>query len=209
MMTLSVQDIVKKYQQRSVLPGISFRVEQGGSVAVTGPNGSGKSTLVKIIAGALSPSSGGIMLEDNGIMVPREKYFRLIGFVAPYLQLYDEFSALENLFFASTFRGLKPREQEALDLLRMVNLYARRHDDVRTFSSGMKQRLKYAFALVHKPRLLILDEPTSNLDEEGVETVHTIIRDHREGGILIIATNEKDDLRFADEVVSLRKGGSI
>ncbi len=205
MIRLSAQHISKTFQHREVFSDISFSIEMGQSLALTGRNGSGKTTLAKIIAGVLSPTSGKILVTRDGNIVSREKLFSCTGFVAPYLQLYDEFTAYENIILSFSLRGLKPNTQAAIDLLKKVGLHERRDDLVRIYSSGMKQRLKFAAALVHQPQLLILDEPTSNLDEEGIEMVHSIMKEQIVRGILIVATNDKKDLRFIDQVISLQK----
>ena len=175
------------------------------SIAVTGPNGSGKSTLVKIIAGVLSPSSGSVQLELGTTSIPRQQFFERLGLVSPYLQLYDEFTAWENLDFVRKIRGLNAGDDVLNEQLTMVKLFERRHDIVRTFSSGMKQRLKYAFALLHRPAVLLLDEPTTNLDEEGVATVNAIIEQQRSRGIVIVATNDPAEARQCDEILDLRE----
>jgi heme exporter protein A len=127
----------------------------------------------------------------------------VIGLVSPYLQMFEEFSARENLELAMKIRGLDFDAQAADALLDRVALYPRRNDPVRTFSSGMKQRVKYAFALLHSPPVLILDEPMANLDADGVEIVRRIMNEQRERGILIIATNDLADVEHIDRKVDL------
>src|SRR5262249_4432218 len=145
-----------------------LRVSGAQSLAVTGPNGSGKSTLMKIIAGVLSPTSGSVRLSVNGSTLPADRHYAHLGFVSPYLQLYEEFSAWENLHILARIREAATNDASVMELLRLVQLVDRRHDPVRTYSSGMKQRLKYASALLHAPSMLLLDEPTANLDEQGI-----------------------------------------
>jgi heme exporter protein A len=123
--------------------------------------------------------------------------------VSPYLQMYDEFSAAENLKFAMAIRGMRLDRDYADDLLKRVALYQRRDDPVRTYSSGMKQRVKYAFAMIHRPPVLILDEPMSNLDADGITIVRAIMAEHRNAGILIVATNDLTDIEGYDEHVDL------
>ena len=133
-----------------------------------------------------------------------EEFKHHIGFVSPYLNLYDEFTALENLQFLSSIRGtLQLNENRIKELLTRVGLWTRRDDFVGTFSSGMKQRLKYAFALLHEPAVLILDEPTSNLDAEGIEVVEHIIQEQKKSNILIIATNNNEEASSCDQQIQL------
>ena len=195
------RDIRKEFDRRSVFRGVSFAVERGETLLVTGRNGSGKSTLVKIICGVLSPTAGGVTLEVNGATSPDARLHA--GLVAPYLQMFEEFSPLENLQIASGLRGMPFDRSRAAGLLERVGLAARLHDPVRTFSSGMKQRVKYAFALLHEPRLLVLDEPTANLDDEGIAVARGIMAEQRRRGALVVATNDPGDVETFERSVDL------
>lgn len=188
---LVATDLRKTFNRRVIFDGVSITLDPGQTLLITGRNGSGKSTLVKILAGVLSPSKGSV----SGAGSP--------GLVSPYLQLYDEFSAAENLQLAMSLRGLPYDRERGEDLLRRVGLAARKDDPVRTYSSGMKQRAKYAFALMHRPVVLLLDEPMSNLDADGIAIVRSIMTDHREGGILVVATNDLTDIDRYDERIDL------
>lgn len=163
------KDIRKSFGRLLVFDSVNFELGIGSSLAIAGRNGSGKSTLVKIIAGLLSPSSGEVIYQIDGKKIDKLEWFKYVGFVAPYLQLYDEFTGYENIEILAKIRGLRNYKEKINQILELVNLYSRRNDLVRGYSSGMKQRLKYACALLHEPTVLILDEPTSNLDSEGVE----------------------------------------
>lgn len=197
------KDIKKSFGRLLVFDSINFELTNNSSLAVAGKNGSGKSTLLKIIAGLLSPSSGEVIYQINGKKIDKLDWFKFVGFVAPYLQLYDEFTGYENLEILAKIRGVKNYKGKIEDILERVNLYSRRNDFVRGYSSGMKQRLKYACALLHDPIVLILDEPTSNLDPEGVEMVWAIAEEQKRKGILIVATNEPEELKICDEVINL------
>jgi heme exporter protein A len=206
--TLHVEYLRKDFNRKNVFSDISFEIRSGQSIAITGRNGSGKSTLVKILSGVLSATSGKVVLECGGRDIPTNERHRYVGFVSPYLQLYDEFSALENLTLCASLRGRTYNGSYGEELLGLVNLSSRKNDIVRTYSSGMKQRLKYAFALLHQPQILILDEPAANLDMEGIEMLRKVMKIQCEKGILIIATNDNDDVRYVDRAVSVEKGGS-
>ena len=200
---LQLTNIKKVFQRRVIFSGINLSLQDTQVVAVTGRNGSGKSTLLKIIAGLLSPTMGSVELTIKGKQISANERFAYLGFVAPYLQLYDEFTAWENLELFCKIRGAHIHETELRDLLELVGLAQRKHDLVRTFSSGMKQRLKYTFALLHKPSILILDEPRSNLDAEGIEAVYGILNEYRKQSIVIVATNDKEDIGYCDQVLDL------
>lgn len=189
----SATDIKKVFNRRTIFRDVSFSVKSGQTLLVTGRNGSGKSTLVKILSDVLSPTEGSVKIlsEGNAEIVSRTQ---VLGLVSPYLQMYDEFSAEENLQYALSIRGAVPDTHHTERLLKKVFLHNRKADPVRTFSSGMKQRMKYAFALIHQPEVLILDEPTANLDTDGIAMVKEIMHEHREKGILIVATNDISDV---------------
>jgi heme exporter protein A len=118
--------------------------------------------------------------------------------------MYDEFTAVENVVILESMRtGRAPAVAEVESLLGEVGLAARRHDRVGTFSSGMKQRVKYATALIHRPPLLILDEPTANLDDEGTAFVHRVVERQRESGIVVVATNEASEAAWCSSRIEL------
>ncbi|GBD89063.1 daunorubicin/doxorubicin resistance ATP-binding protein DrrA [bacterium BMS3Abin03] len=195
----------KTFGRRLIFNGINFRMDKNGIFGISGPNGSGKSTLVKIIAGLLSPSKGKIIHKNSNDEIIPEKLHNHIGFASPYLVLYEEFTAWENLDIFSEIRGINFNKDKAKDLLNRFLLYKRRNDLVKTYSSGMKQRMKFIFALMHNPELLIFDEPTSNLDEEGKKSVYNIITDVSKQIIVIIASNEKTDLDLCNEILDLKQ----
>lgn len=201
---LLLSAVHKRYNRRTIFREIAAEIAAPGSLAIVGRNGSGKSTLAKIIAGVLAPTSGSVRLEVNGAEIDRADRHRLIGFVAPYLTMYDEFSAVENVVILDSMRsGRAPAAAEVESLLDEVGLAARRHDRVGTFSSGMKQRVKYATALIHRPSVLILDEPTANLDDEGAAFVHRVVERQRQSGIVVIATNEASEAAWCASRIEL------
>jgi len=203
-MTLSLSGVTKEFNRRSIFRDVSFSLEGGDSLAVTGRNGSGKSTLVKIVCGLLSPTRGTIEYVNDGKSIEGEDVRNHIGLVSPYLQLYDEFSGMENLELLSAIRSDRNLENGRIEeALNDVGLWERRNDFLRTYSSGMKQRLKYAFAVVHRPDILILDEPTSNLDKDGIEMVIRRVSEQQKSGILIVATNDAEEATWCAKKVEL------
>jgi len=200
---LHVKNISKFFGRRLIFKDMTFEINNNGIIGISGDNGSGKSTLVKIIAGITSPSSGEIVHQDRGKEIIPEKLHNYIGFVSPYLVLYEEFSAYENLSFFSNIRGIKLNIERADFLLEKLLLFKRKDDLVKTYSSGMKQRLKFIFALIHNPSLIILDEPTSNLDSSGKDTVYQLIENESKSNIIIIASNEQSDLNLCQREIKL------
>lgn len=196
-------NLTKKFDRKTIFENVNFELTRGSSVAITGRNGSGKSTLIKIIANLLSESSGELSLFAGGKRVNKEVVYRYIGFVSPYLNLYDEFTGAENLKIASGIRGIP--NDNADSVLRKVGLYERKHDLLKIYSSGMKQRLKIAFSILHDPPVLLLDEPTSNLDLEGVSVVDNIASEYKKDRILIIATNDAHERSLCDSEINLNR----
>jgi heme exporter protein A len=197
------QNLSKLFGRRLIFKDINFNWAEKGIFGISGPNGAGKSTLVKIVAGLIAPSSGKIIHKYSGGEIIPEKLHNHIGFVAPYLVLYEEFSALENLKIFAKIRGVEFNEEKVTYYLAQFLLENRKNDLVKTYSSGMKQRFKFIFALMHSPEVLIFDEPTSNLDEEGKKVVYKIIEDESKNSIVIIASNEERDLVMCEEKILL------
>ena len=203
-LTLQATDLSKDFNRRKIFSGISFTLSLPASLAITGKNGSGKSTLAKVIARVLSPTTGTVAYQADGIVLPEEKCRTHVGFVSPYLNLYDEFSATENLFLLMRIRPAKSPDTTLTEsLLKQFNLWHRRDDLVRGYSTGMKQRLKYVFALSHAPSILILDEPTTNLDDDGIKVVEDVVSRQKESSILVVATNDSAEAAWCEKKISL------
>ncbi len=201
--TVSMNGISRHFGERSALQEISATAIPGKVLVVTGPNGSGKSTMLKIAAGLLRPSSGSVLYGDGTTQGPAASFSDKIGFVSPELMLYDELSAIENLTFFGGLKGVIDVEAKAESLLKKVGLLDRADDAVSGYSSGMKQRLKYCFALIGDPEVLIIDEPTANLDEPGKLLAYSIISEARKSLTVILATNEKEEVPLGDEIILL------
>lgn len=202
--SITVSGITKSFNHRNIFRNISFLLSSSSSLAITGKNGAGKSTLSKIMAGLMSTTQGSVAYTLNNKTIDIEAFKHYIGFVSPYLNFYGEFTALENLQILSRIRATAwESESRMKEVLSLAGLWERRDDFIDTFSSGMKQRLKYAFALLHNPEVLILDEPTSNMDDEGIEFVEHIVKLQKRQGVLIIATNKKNEAGLCDQEIHL------
>ena len=198
---LIMRGLAKSYPGRPVFKDINATVENGNVLIITGPNGSGKTTLLRIVCGFIRPTRGDAILATEDGELRGIEIRPYIGLVSPDLVLYDELTALENLSFFGGIAGLRFGEINLKNRLAQVGLENRGNDMVASYSSGMKQRLKYCLALLRNPKLLLLDEPTSNLDDDGKALTAEIIRSHE--GILVIATNEKSELDYGDQIIRL------
>ncbi len=193
--TLDITGLCKAFGRHVICHDALIRLSTGESLAIVGPNGSGKSTLVKLIAGLLRPDAGAVTYSRHGTPIPATERYRYLGLVSPDLALYEELTGLENLEFANRVGawGKTPGDSQAM--LDEIGLSDRGSDMVSTYSSGMKQRLKYAAAFLKDPALLLLDEPTANLDEEGSDRVWSSLA--RRNLALIIATNDPEEAQRA------------
>lgn len=200
---LVIHSVSKSFGTRQALRAVSALATTGQVLVVAGPNGSGKSTLVKVAARLLRPTEGRVLWKLNGRELPTCDARRMAGMVSPDLAFYDELSAKENLRFFACTRGIDSTPEFVESLLDRFGLGGRGDDLVGAYSSGMKQRLKYAFALMHDPPLLLLDEPTANLDERGIELVNDTIAQARHSKCIVVATNEPEEVRLGDVAIEL------
>ena len=206
-MQLQARGITKFFGDYPVLLGLDCRLSPGRCTVITGPNGSGKSTLLRLLCGLLKPNEGEIAVLDRGgkrLGAPREMRSSF-GLVSPEMQLYGELTALENLTFFNSVRGGEEEHSSCWHLLRELELEEWAHREVAAFSTGMKQKLRLAFALSHRPAFLLLDEPTSNLDGQGKKVVEKFITYQKQQGLVVaLATNDAEEAEsFGDELVPL------
>jgi heme exporter protein A len=200
---LTVQGVAAGYGARRVFADVSLALRAGEALVVSGHNGSGKSTFLRLLAGLQRPEAGVIAYEAGGVAYDPRDAAPLIGWVAPDLMLYRDLTARENLRFFAAIRGT-PLDDGAIEaLLERVGLAGRADDRLAAYSSGMAQRLRYAYALLHRPPVLLLDEPTVTLDERGAAVVEALIAEQRRVGIVVVATNDPRELRYGDLVLRL------
>lgn len=203
---VTATNVCHAFGTRTVLKDVSLHALPGEVCVVSGSNGSGKSTLLRILAGLIAPNGGeasAVVDGEERNALDRRQY---IGYVAPDLTLYRELSGAENLLFFARLKGLRLDRDDLVARLTAVGLRGRGRDPVGAYSSGMRQRLKYAFALLTRPPILLLDEPTANLDRQGVDLVEEVVaaqRARQGGGITIVATNEPREVQWGDTVVRL------
>jgi heme exporter protein A len=203
MYSLKVSNLCKHYTKTYLFKDISFELRPGEVMAITGWNGSGKSTLLRVIAGLVRPTTGRVEMFFKGESIARESRRRFVGMVAPAFSLYEELTALENLEFFCKVRGIAYDRESCLGIMQRIGLSENAGKLCRNYSSGMKQRLKLVQALLHKPPLLLLDEPGCNLDSKGMKVVENIISEQRRSGMTLIASNEKREVDYGDRVINL------
>jgi heme exporter protein A len=207
MILLEVKNLAKSFGFRKVFDGVNFSLREKESLVITGKNGSGKSTLLKILAGLLRSQRGEVNINLDGQLINKSERRKLVSLVGPDLSLYVELTALENLEFLAKVQGLDFKPDELNKKLEEVGLKGRGEDQVSSYSSGMNQRLKYVFALLNEPQILLLDEPGSNLDEPGLFLLENIIAEQRKRGILVLGTNDKREIKYGDKILNLDQQG--
>lgn len=181
-------DVARRYGRLTVLTGVSGEVAGGEVLLVTGPNGSGKSTLLRCLAGLLAPDSGSIEYRQAESLLDPADRRRAIGYVAPDLAFYEELTTAENLAFFARLRDVDPARGAAL-----LDLVGLPHDRAAgALSSGMRQKLRWCWALLHRPPLLLLDEPFQNLDAPGEALVRRLLVEHLDGGGLAVLAQPVD-----------------
>ena len=188
-----------RYGRRRLFEGLTFSVEPGAPLAVVGANGSGKSTLLLVLAGVVAPTAGRVALSVGGRDVPDDARPLAVGLVAPALQLYEPLTARENLAFLAQARRLEAASVEAA--LERVGLLPRADEPLSTFSTGMRQRMRIAAAVLHRPAVLLLDEPGATLDAAGRALVAGLVAEP--GAVVVVATNDPDEAALCPRRLTL------
>ena len=193
----------KRFNKEWIFSNLDFSFVNGEHYALIGNNGSGKSTLLQIIAGYIGLTKGQVNWVDNdGLSIESSKIYQHISIAAPYLELVEEFTALEQIDFHQQFKPIQTN-LTPIGLLEKIGLSKAADKQIRNFSSGMKQRLKLALAIFDQAPILLLDEPCSNLDQEGIQTYHQLMQTHAMHKLIIVASNDPQEYQFCGQQLSL------
>ncbi len=198
-MKISLHNAGKRFNRDWIFRHIDMELDASGSYAITGANGSGKSTLLQVIAGATLHSEGKLVYHATDGVEIKEPY-KNIALAAPYLELVEEFTATELLQFHAGFKKLTGGIPE---ILAAVNLEKAAHKQIRYFSSGMKQRLKLAQAFFSESAVLLLDEPTTNLDSEGTALYQQLVEQHLGKRLVVVSSNVPAEYIFCKQVINM------
>nr|WP_294791653.1 ABC transporter ATP-binding protein [uncultured Mucilaginibacter sp.] len=194
-MNISLENIGRRFNRDWIFRGVDYSLTSGESYAILGPNGSGKSTLLQILNCSLSPSIGDINFLNNGEKIDIEKVFNYLSLAAPYLELIEEFSLEEVIDFHFKFKPYKAGINKDR-IIELLSLPGNKYKLVKYFSSGMKQRLKLALAFCSDAPMLMLDEPTSNLDTQGVDWYLSLVEQFAQGRLTIVCSNQEHEYGF-------------
>lgn len=187
-MEIILDKIGRKFNYEWIFRNIDFKFSSGNAYAILGSNGSGKSTLLQIISGHLHPSAGKIEYFEDNKAIPVDEIFKYLSYSGPYLEIIEEFTLQEMVDFHLRFKKTV-RDIRATELIEATTLWKNRNKPIKYFSSGMKQRVKLALAVLSDNPLVLLDEPVSNLDTGGIKWYRKLVDDNREGRIYIICSN--------------------
>jgi len=200
--TLEARELSKSFSGPPLFSNLSFSASSG-LVAVSGRNGSGKTTLLKILARLVRPGAGSVRVLQASREVGGDERRRAVGWAGPDLAFYDDFTAQENLVFFRRAAGLEAGAAAIRGRLERVGLEAVADRSVGAFSTGMKQRLRLAFALLCDPPVLLLDEPSAGLDDRGRARLAEVVAERRRVGPVFLASNDARDFESPDQVIEL------
>lgn len=203
-MKISLTKLGKRYNRDWIFRNLDFQFNEGKHYAITGPNGSGKSTLLQIISGSAIFNEGKINYFENDNPFHPEKIFQKISLAAPYLDVVEEMTLIEFYNFHQNMKGWLPHLNTE-KIINLSELEKAAHKQIRYFSSGMKQRVKLAQAIFSNTPIVLLDEPLTNLDEEGVALYHNLIEKYCQNRLLIISSNDKKEYSFCNDILDIRK----
>jgi len=195
-----VKKLVKRFGLKTVLRGLDFQVQPGEFVALLGPNGAGKTTFLRILASLSRPSLGEVQIAGYKLPGQAAQVRARLGVVSHLPLLYGDLSAEENLRFYASLYGFTNYQSRITEILEMVGLETRRHDLVRTFSRGMQQRLSIGRAILHKPDVMLFDEPYTGLDQDATSMLDQILKVVAAQGRTVVMTSH--DLSHAEELAT-------
>ncbi len=191
MIQINLNNIGKRYNFEWIFRKVNYDFTSENNYVILGSNGSGKSTLLQVIAGNLTNSEGKIEYQVAGSKYQEENVFTQLSYCAPYLDLFEEFTLTESIAFQEKFKPF----QSGLDvkkIIELTELEKSKDKQLKYYSSGMKQRVRLALAVLADTPLLLLDEPTSNLDKKAIDWYQKLVTDHSKNRLIIVASNQQE-----------------
>lgn len=201
-MKINLEHIGRRFNREWIFRDLNYVFESANSYAILGANGAGKSTLLQVISGSLSSSEGTISYSKAGKALDAESIFQHLSMAAPYLELIEEFSLRELIDFHFKFK----KYRQGLDRDKLIDLLALKKSEykaIKHFSSGMKQRVKLALAFCSDTDIIMLDEPASNLDQQGLEWYLSLVQEFSSDRLLIVCSNQVQEYSFCKERLSI------
>jgi ABC-type multidrug transport system ATPase subunit len=211
-MTISLSDAGKRFNREWIFRHLTYTFEEGQSYAIIGPNGSGKSTLLQAISGSMHISEGKLKYEGGSTKsevrntkteIPNEQVYSHVSICAPYLEVVEEMTVKEFLNFHHGFKPfIKGLSMDAIIVL--VGLEKAANKQIRYYSSGMKQRVKLAQCIFSDTAVVLLDEPCTNLDIEGIELYHRLINEYCKNRLVIVSSNDEVEYKFCKQKINIK-----
>jgi ABC-type multidrug transport system ATPase subunit len=201
-MEINLEGISKRFKNEWIFRGIDYHFFTGTSYAITGANGSGKSTLLLMVSGYMLPSEGTIRYSNNRNTIPPEETYKHISFVAPYINLMDDFTLQEQLNFHFKMRGIYDRSILEY-VMEKTHLTQHRNKFLRNFSSGMMQRVRLGLGLYSSSPVILLDEPCTNLDDKGRDWFFNEVESIKKEKIILLASNQNYEYSWCQEKINI------
>ncbi|MDP2720231.1 MAG: heme ABC exporter ATP-binding protein CcmA [Dehalococcoidia bacterium] len=207
-LAIKARDLAKPFGSYLALNGIDLDIQRGECVTIFGPNGAGKTTLIKVLATIMNPSAGTVWIDGINLKDNIEEVRRRIGIVTHQTFLYNNLTTYENLDFYCRMFGVPNRKERLLEVIETVGMTSRLHDRVGTLSRGMQQRVSFARSQLHKPPIMLLDEPETGLDQDSISMLWKMLKGSTEDRRTIVLTthNLEQGLEFADRILIMDQG---
>jgi ABC-type multidrug transport system ATPase subunit len=200
--SVSASNIGIRFVREWIFRRLNLEIKPGEPYAITGPNGSGKSTLLQILAGFVQPSEGQVAYNVSGKPLNSDHIYQHVSMASPYMELIEDFTLPQLLQFHTKFKPLQTG-QNFSHFADLIQLSGVKNKPIKQFSSGMKQRVKLGLALFSHSGILLLDEPTANLDTLGVEWYKTTVVNQLEGRCVLIGSNITQEYSFCNKVINI------
>jgi len=212
MCVIKIDNLNKKYKEVFAVKNINFKINKGKTIGLLGPNGCGKSTTIGMILGLIKHTSGTVLINGKNIENNRTSLLQKMNFISPYIELPKKLTIEENLKVYGRLYGVKNLENKILELMEMLNLNEFKKRKTGELSSGQKNRVSLAKALINDPEILLLDEPTASLDPDVGDYVRGIIENFssKNGSTILLASHNMNEVeRLCDEVMMMKNGEII
>jgi ABC-type multidrug transport system ATPase subunit len=204
-MQITLTNIGKRYNYEWIFRKVDKKFNSGNHCVILGSNGSGKSTLLQVIAGNLTHSEGNCRFQISDSVIEEDHCYKLVSIAAPYLELFEEFTLAESIDFQSKFKNFR-NGLSTKDIIGITGLEKSKDKQLKYFSSGMKQRVRLALAVLADTPLLLLDEPSSNLDKKAIDWYQQLVTSHSNDRLIIVASNQQEyEYPFCTEQLNIEE----
>lgn len=190
-MQIKLNNIGKRYNYEWIFRKVNYEFTSDNNYVILGGNGSGKSTLLQVITGNLMQSEGELNYTFSDSKIENEKIFKHLSFAAPYLDLFEEFTLVESIEFQAKFKPFY-KELDTKKIIELTQLENAKDKQIKVYSSGMKQRVRLALAILSDTPLLLLDEPTSNLDKKAIDWYQNLINNYSKNRLIFVCSNQQE-----------------